>query len=95
MAAKPSDTEIAAIVDSQTLAEWCGFDTAVPSASGSGPALVSPLQAFLVGLGLGPTEHYRVIAALSPEDYKTGSTGVTFNGKPPTLKEHGAMMLFH
>ena len=52
MAAKPSDADIARIIDSGTLAEWCGFDTVAPTPpTGSLVTLVSPLQAFLLGLG--------------------------------------------
>ena len=92
MAAKPSPSEILAIVDSLTLAEWCGFDTTKPSAPSTS---VSSLEAFLTGLGLGPTEHFRILAALSPTDYAAGIAGIRFNGALPTLKERGAMALFH
>ena len=96
MASKPSDLEIASIVDSLTLAEWCGFDTVAPTtASGVTPVLVSSIEAFLIGLGLGPTEHFRILAALSPADYAAGVAGIQFNGASPSLKERGAMMLFH
>ena len=56
MACKPSDAEISAIVDAQTLAEWCGFSTTVPPPTEppTVPPLVSSLEAFLVGIGLGP-----------------------------------------
>ena len=92
MAAKPTPSEISAIVDSLTLAEWCGFDTAKPT---SPSTAVSSVEAFLTGLGLGPTEHFRILAAVSPSDYATGIAGITFNGASPSLKERGAMMLFH
>ena len=97
MAAKPTPDEIANIIDAGTLAEWCGFSSVAPAAptGHTGPALVSPLEAFHVGLGLGPTEHFRVIASLSPADFTTGIIGMRFNGSPPTMKERGAMQLFH
>ena len=104
MAARPIDADIARIIHSGTLAEWCGFDTVAPTppaapASAGGTAstatLVSPLEAFLVGLGLGPTEHFRMIAALAPADYTAGIAGITINGAAPSLKERGAMQLFH
>ena len=96
MASKPSDVDINALVDAGTLAEWCGFSTTAPTPiSGSVGVPISSLEAFLVGLGLGPTEHFRIIAALAPADYATGITGITFNGSAPSLKERGAMMLFH
>ena len=72
MAAKPTDLDIATLVDAGTLAEWCGFSTLVPtppSGVSSAPLPVSSLEAFLVGLGLGPTEHFRGLAALAPADY--------------------------
>ena len=96
MAAKPSDSDLAALVDAGTLAEWCGFSTVAPTPpSGSTATPMSALQAFLVGLGLGPTEHFRMIAALAPADYSSGVAGITINGSAPSLKERGAMMLFH
>ena len=97
MAAKPTPDEIANIVDAGTLAEWCGFSSTAPAppTGHTGAALVSPLEAFHVGLGLGPTEHFRVIAALAPADYTAGIIGIRFNGAAPTLKERGAMQLFH
>ena len=97
MAAKPTDVDIALIVDSGTLAEWCGFNTVAPTPpSGASAATpVSSLEAFLVGLGLGPTEHFRGIAALAPADYTAGIAGMLFNGASPSIKERGAMQLFH
>ena len=96
MASKPSDIDLALIVDAGTLAEWCGFDTVTPTPpTGSGATRVSSLEAFLVGLGLGPTEHFRIMAALAPADYAAGVASITFNGAAPSLKERGAMMLFH
>ena len=96
MASKPSDTDLALIVDAGTLAEWCGFDTVTPTPSLGGTSTpVSPLEAFLSGLGLGPTEHFRMMAALAPADYAAGVASITFNGVAPSLKERGAMMLFH
>ena len=96
MAAKPTDADIARIVDSGTLAEWRGFDTVAPTPpTGSLVTLVSPLQAFLLGLGLRPTEHFRVMAALAPADYTAGVASITINGSAPSLKERGAMQLFH
>ena len=92
MAAKPSPAEITAMVDSLTLAEWCGFDTSKPSAP---PTAVSSVEAFLTGLGLGPTEHFRILTGLSPSDYATGIAGIKFNCADPSMKERGAMMLFH
>ena len=90
MASKPSDLEIASIVDSLTLAEWCGFDTVAPTtASGVTPVLVSSIEAFLVGLGLGPTEHFRMIAALSPADYAAGVAGIQINGTSPLSRSAG------
>ena len=98
MAAKPSTAEIAAIVDAQTLAEWCGFSCDVPttpSTRGHGPAAVAPIEAFLTGLGLGPTQHFRGLAALSPSDYAAGTAAIKFAGAAPSLKVRGDMALFH
>ena len=97
MACKPSDAEILAIVDAQTLAEWCGFSTTVPPPTEppTVPPLVSSLEAFLVGIGLGPLEHYRVVAALATVDFNIYTADVKFNGVRPTLKERGAMLFFH
>ena len=97
MACKPSDAEILAIVDAQTLAEWCGFSTTVPPPTEppTVPPLVSSLEAFLVGIGLGPQEHYRVVAALATVDFNLYTVDVKFNGARPTLTERGAMLFFH
>ena len=98
MAAKPTDVDIGLIVDAGTLAEWCGFSTvtpAPPSGISTTPTAVSSLEAFLVGLGLGPTEHFRGVAALAPADYTMAIVGMRFNGTPPSIKERGAMQLFH
>ena len=102
MASKPTDAELARIVDAGTLAEWCGFDSVAPTpptvpagGTASSVTLVSPLEAFLVGLGLGPTEHFRIMAALAPADYTAGVASIMFNGAAPSLKERGAMQLFH
>ena len=97
MACKPSDAEILGIVDAQTLAEWCGFSTVVPPPSEPPlhEPLVSSLQAFLVGIGLGPLEHYRVVASLATVDYNIYTADIKFNGVRPTLKERGAMLFFH
>ena len=96
MACKPTELEIAAIVDAQTLAEWCGFATSAPPATSppTVPAHVSSPVAFLVGLGLGPTEHYRIVAALSPADYAAYAAAITFNVVPASIKERGAMLFF-
>ena len=89
MACKPSDAEIIAIIDAQTLAEWCGFSTTVPppTTPPTVPPLVSSLEAFLVGIGLGPTEHFRGVAALATLDFNAYTVDVKFNGIRPTLAE--------
>jgi hypothetical protein len=105
MSIAPTDAEIAALIDCESLAVWCGLDQALPSAPTPiasaanapppGPLAVSPVTAFLAYAGMQPQSHYRTLAAIPPTTWDTMIAGFQVNGQPASMREFGAVKLFH
>ena len=93
-------TDMSIIVDIQSLAEWCGIAADKPTAVPPGSTtkledVVSALHGLMVWAQCAPSDHFRMLASLTPDDYNVALSTLQINGAPPGLAIKGAFMLFH
>jgi hypothetical protein len=100
MAAEPTSSERALMVDMASLADWCKISCTAPPAPATAttpPAapLVSDVQSLCAFMQAAPDEHFRSIATLTEADWATATQNMTFNGHAPSIVLRGKIALFH
>ena len=101
VAYKPSDAELANLVDCMSLATWAGFSATVPTAIPPGSTITdrahlkSPLQLFLGFCGSEPTSHYRTLASVPTLVWEQRITALSINGVQASMNDLGAAACFH
>ena len=86
MALRPSDSEIAAIIDVQTLAQWCGLSDVPPTnTNNQTPPPEAEMNILFAHLGCGPNDHFRSFAMVTAADWETDTKDIKVNGARPNF----------